>query len=109
MVELLRLVDHNARFTTESTREPKANGQLATGIPELSYGPFRNPTELDFMEWVNGLPSELSEEKAQAFVTTAQADHFNAFDLKKINVSQLNKRLDAYSLEDHLACADWKN
>jgi len=49
------------------------------------------------------------EEARANFVTTAQTDHFNAFDQKKINVSQLNKRLDAYSLEDHLACADWTN
>jgi len=109
VVGLSGLVDHNAYFTAESTREPDTNGQLAAGIPELSYGPFSNPTELNFMEWANGIPSELSEEKAQAFVTTTQADHFNTFDLKKINVSQLNKRLDSYSLKDHLACANWTN
>ena len=111
-VELSRLADHNAHFATNLESAPRgheATGQLAAGIPELSYGPFSNPTELDYMEWANGIPSELSEEKAQAFVKIARSDHFNANDLKKVDVSQLNKRLDAYSLGDHLACADWTN
>jgi hypothetical protein len=110
VANLPRLVDHNAGFTTKSAPPgPAANGQLASGIPELSYGPFSNPTELDFMEWTNSIPSELSQEKAQAFVEISRMEHFDPDDLKKINVDQLNKRLDAYSLEDHLACANWTN
>jgi len=59
------------------------------------------------MEWINGFPSELSQEKAQAAIDITRTEHFNLDDMKKIEVDQLNKRLDAYSLEDHLACADW--
>ena len=109
-MELSELVDHNAGFTAQSTASgPIASGHLASGIPELSYGPFHNQTELDFMEWANSVPSELSQDKAQAIVDIARNEHFDVNDMMKINVDQLNKRLDAYSLEDHLACADWIN
>lgn len=109
-VKLSRLIDHSAGFTTGSVPpESAVNGQLASGIPELSYGPFGNPTELDMMEWANSFPSELSQEKAQAMVDITRTEHFNLDDMKKIDINRLNKRLDAYSLEDHLACADWKN
>ena len=63
------LTDHNAGFTSESVPVgPTSGGQLGSGIPDLSYGPFSNATELDFMEWSNSIPLELSREKAQAVV-----------------------------------------
>ena len=68
-VTLLTLTDHNAGFTSESVPVgPTSGGQLGSGIPDLSYGPFSNATELDFMEWSNSIPLELSREKAQAVV-----------------------------------------
>ena len=106
-VTLSRLTDHNAGFTGDSVPAgPIAGEQLVSGVPDLSYGPLSNSTELDFMERVNSIPSELSREKAQAIVDIIRAEPFSLDDMKKINVDKLNKQLDAYSLENHLAGAD---
>ena len=110
MAVLSRLMDHNAGFTGEPVPAgPTTSGQLASGVLDLSYGPFSNPTELDFAEWSNTVPSELSQDKAQAIVDITRAESFNLDDMKKINVDKLNKQLDAYTLEDHLVGADWIN
>ena len=57
----------------------------------------------------NTVPSELSQDKAQAIVDIIQAESFNLNDMKNINVDKLNKQLDGYTLKDHLVGADWIN
>ena len=54
MPALSRLADHNAGFTGELVPVgPTTRGPLVSGLPDISYGPFSNPTELDFVEWAN--------------------------------------------------------